>query len=248
MILTNQQILRSSAHRPWPLPDGPWIMEQTWHDLLFAHWPIPPELMRPLVPAQLPLDTFDGQCWLGIAPFHMSGVRPRGLPALPRLSKFAELNVRTYVSLADKPGVFFFSLDAASRPAVWAARSFYHLPYFYARMKVEAVGSGICYASCRVGAEAELQAHYSPIEPVQLRQGGTLEHWLTERYCLYTLANHRLYRGEIHHLPWPLQDAEAEFPKNSMARAAGLALPDTKPVLHFAKQLHVLIWPLKAIG
>ena len=223
-------------------------MEQTWHDLLFAHWPIPPELMRPLVPAQLPLDTFDGQCWLGIAPFHMSGVRPRGLPALPRLSKFAELNVRTYVSLADKPGVFFFSLDAASRPAVWAARSFYHLPYFYARMKVEAVGSGICYASCRVGAEAELQAHYSPIEPVQLRQGGTLEHWLTERYCLYTLANHRLYRGEIHHLPWPLQDAEAEFPKNSMARAAGLALPDTKPVLHFAKQLHVLIWPLKAIG
>lgn len=248
LALTNKEILGSSAHRAWPLPDGPWIMEQTWHDLLFAHWPIAPELMRPLVPRELPLDTFDGQCWLGIAPFHMSGVRPRGVPGLPGLSKFPELNVRTYVLLSGKPGVFFFSLDAANRPAVWAARTFYHLPYFYAHMRVEPTGPGISYASSRVGSEAELQADYSPIQPVHLRQPGTLDHWLTERYCLYTVADNRLYRGDIHHLPWPLQDAEAEIRTNSMARAAGLALPDTNPVLHFAKQLQVLIWPLRAIG
>src|SRR4029434_453282 len=132
------QALRSTSHRPWPLPRGPWIMAQTWHDLLFAHWPIPPEIMRALVPPQLTLDLFDGQCWLGIVPFWMSGVRGRGLPAIPGLSRFPELNVRTYVTLGKKPGVYFFSLDAANIPAVCAARTFYHLPYFYASMKTAA--------------------------------------------------------------------------------------------------------------
>lgn len=112
------EALQSVSHRPWPLPSGPWIMAQTWNDLLFAHWPVPPEIIRNLVPSQLPLDLFDGQCWLGIVPFWMSGVRARGLPAIPGLSRFAELNVRTYVTLGEKPGVYFFSLDAANMPAV----------------------------------------------------------------------------------------------------------------------------------
>lgn len=223
-------------------------MFQTWHDLLFAHWPIPLEALRPLVPHQLPLDTFDGKCWLGIAPFHMSGVRARGVPPLPGLSRFPEVNVRTYCTLDGKPGVFFFSLDAANRPAVWAARSFYHLPYFFARMEAQVAGDDVSYFSRRLNGEAELQARYRPIAPVQLRRPGTLEHWLTERYCLYAVADERVYRAEIHHLPWPLQDAHAEFEKNTMAAAAGLSLPPVEPLLHFAKQLQVLIWPLKKIG
>jgi len=122
-------------------------MAQTWHDLLFAHWPVKLSALRPLVPPQLPLDTFDGSCWLGVAPFHMSGIHARGLPALPGLSSFPELNVRTYVTLNDKPGVFFFSLDAANRAAVWAARRFYRLPYFKALMSSTNLLDAVVYAS-----------------------------------------------------------------------------------------------------
>src|SRR5690348_14257143 len=125
--------LKIIAHRPWPVPSGPWIMVQTWNGLLFAHWPVPPQVLRPLVPRELPLDTFQGSCWLGITPFQITGVRARGLPPIPGLSRFPELNVPTYVGLDDKPGVFFFSLDAANLPAVCGARVFYHLPYFHSR-------------------------------------------------------------------------------------------------------------------
>jgi uncharacterized protein YqjF (DUF2071 family) len=222
-------------------------MAQTWHDLLFAHWPIPPEIMRALVPAQLPLDLFDGQSWLGIVPFWMSGVRGRGLPAIPGLSGFPELNVRTYVTLGQKPGVYFFSLDAANMPAVCAARAFYHLPYFYAIMKTEAAGEEIVYTSSRRAEDAEFRGRYCPCAPVRLRESGTIEHWLTERYCLYTVHRDGVYRGEIHHNPWPLQDATAEITRNSMAAAASITLPHSRPMLHFARRLDVLIWPLRRV-
>ena len=223
-------------------------MTQTWNDLLFAHWPIDPALLRSLVPSQLPLDTFDQRCWLAVTPFHMSKVRPRGVPPLPGLSRFPELNVRTYVTVGDKPGVYFFSLDAANLPAVWAARKFYRLPYFHARMSVSGDEHGISYHSRRYRSNAELRARYAATGPVQLRQAGTLEHWLTERYCLYTVANGNVCRAEIDHAQWPLQDGEAEIESNTMASAADIQLPDTKPLLHFAKKVEVLIWPLKRVA
>ena len=107
-------ILNQTAHRPWPMPTSPWVMTQTWHDLLFAHWPVDGVRLRALVPAEFPLDLYDGQAWLGIVPFRMANVGPRGVPSLPGVSAFPELNVRTYVRVADRPGVYFFSLDAAS--------------------------------------------------------------------------------------------------------------------------------------
>ncbi len=219
-------------------------MQQTWNDLLFAHWPVPSEVLRPLVPPALHLDTFSGQCWVAVTPFHMTGVRPRGIPPLPGVSRFPELNVRTYVTFGNKPGVFFFSLDAASRLAVWAARATYHLPYFFAQMQVREEGGWIRYDSLRRGS-TKLRAKYRPIKPVQLRSPGTLEHWLTERYCLYTLFRNSVFRVEIHHQQWPLQDAEAEISENTMAGAAGIQLPQLPPLLHFSKKLEVLIWPLK---
>jgi uncharacterized protein YqjF (DUF2071 family) len=237
-------ILRSTAHRPWPLPQGPWVMVQIWHDLLFAHWPIPPAVMRQHVPPQLPLDIFAGQAWIGIVPFHMSNVRPRWVPPLPGLSRFPELNVRTYVTLDNKPGVYFFSLDAGNLPAVWAARTLYHLPYFHARMNVDVAGGRVTYSSRRLHGRADLTANYQAIAPVQFPQSGSLEYWLTERYCLYTIHGDRIYRGEVHHLPWPLQEASAEFQENTMAAAANITLPKEKPRLHFSKQQEVLIWPL----
>lgn len=241
-------LLQATAHRPWPLPRGPWIMTQTWHDLLFAHWPLPPQALRPLVPAQLPLDTFEGQCWLAVTPFHMTNVRPRGLPPVAGVFSLPELNVRTYVKLENKPGVYFFSLDAGILSAVFAARSFYRLPYFYARMRVRVAAEEIRYHSVRrVPANAEFRGSYRPLGAVELRTPGSLEHWLTERYCLYTTTGRSLFRAEIHHLPWPLQDAAAELEINTMAAAAGISLPQTAPLLHFSRRLEVLVWPLRRV-
>jgi uncharacterized protein len=220
-------------------------MRQTWHDLLFAHWPISPQTMRPHVPIELSLDTFNGQCWLGVVPFWMSGVRARNLPPLPGLSRFPELNVRTYVTYGDKPGVYFFSLDAANLPAVWAARRFYLLPYFFASMTAVERNQEMQYSSSRRENPAEFHAVYQPISPVRVREKSSIEDWLTARYCLYTVHGGRVYRGEIHHPPWPLQDAAAEFEVNTMVAAAGIALPDTPPLLHFSRRLEVLIWPLR---
>jgi len=220
-------------------------MKQTWHDLLFAHWPIPASVMRPLVPSQLTLDTFDGECWVGVVPFHMSGVRARGFPPLPVLSRFPELNVRTYVTHGGKPGVYFFSLDAASLPAVWAARTFYHLPYFHASMSSQQNAGTIHYASRRDRGAAEFRGRFRPTVEVRLREKGSIEHWLTERYCLYTTHRDQVYRGEIHHTPWPLQNAEAELEINTVASAAEIPLPNIPPLLLFARRLDVLIWPLQ---
>ena len=220
-------------------------MKQIWHDLLFAHWPLPEVAIRPLVPEQLALDTFDGRCWVGVIPFHMSGIHRRGLPPLPGLSRFPELNVRTYVTFGGKAGVYFFSLDAANLPAVWAARAFYHLPYFHAAMGVEERDGIIRYASRRYRDESGFRAIYQPVEDVCLAPQGSLAHWLTERYCLYTVHRGQVYRGEIHHQPWPLQNAEAVFENNTMAAAAGIELPAAKPTLHFTRRLEVLIWPLR---
>ncbi len=248
------QIVRHTQHRAW-LPNGPWVMAQSWRDLLFAHWPIPPEQMRALIPPALELDIFDGVAWLGVVPFRMSGVRPRWTPAVPWLSNFAELNVRTYVQMRDrgvvKPGVFFFSLDAANPVAVRIARSLFHLPYFDAAMLLVNDDRAVHYLSRRThrGAPpASLAVSYAPTGPVYHAQPGTLTHWLTERYALYTVdrRGHPLI-GEIHHLPWPLQPAEAEFRLNTMAGAAGLRLPATPPLLHFAGRLDVAIWPPRQV-
>src|SRR5262249_15442594 len=162
-------------------------MKQVWHDLLFAHWPISPDVMRVLVPKQLTLDMFGSQAWVGIVPFRMSGIRSYALPAIPGLSRFPELNVRTYVTYGGKAGVYFFSLDAANLPAVWAARRFYHLPYFHAAIASREVGGDIHYFSRRHEGMAEFRGHYRPTTEVRLRQSGTFEHWATERYCLYTV-------------------------------------------------------------
>src|SRR5215813_5206086 len=163
-------------------------MAQTWHDLLFAHWPIDPAVLRQLVPPQLPLDLFQGRCWIGVVPFRMSNIYMRYCPPIPGCSRFPELNVRTYVTLEGKAGVYFFSLDAAKLMAVWAARTFYHLPYFHAEMSCRNDGESITYRSSRRREVADFRGKYRPTKPVELALPGTLEHWLTERYCLYTMV------------------------------------------------------------
>lgn len=241
-------ILRDAKHRPWPLPARPWAMRQTWSKLLFAHWPVPVAVVAPLLPPGLVLETWDGSAWLGLVPFRMEDVRLHALPSLPGTDTFPELNVRTYVRAGDTPGVWFFSLDATSLPAVVAARLAFRLPYFAARMRCEAHGDTVTYASRRrrwnVGASvAESRLRYRPVGPAYSPRPGTLDYFLTERYCLYALAaGRRLLRADITHAPWHLQPAEAEITANTMASAAGIALPDTAPLLHYAERQEALAW------
>ena len=216
-------------------------MHQVWHDLLFAHWPVAANEMRARLPASLDLDFFDGQAWISVVPFRMSGIRPRYLPYLPWLSAFAELNVRTYVLRDGKPGVYFFSLDAANPVAVRIARRVFHLPYFDAKMSLIYDGDWIEYRSTRThrGAHAaEFSARYRPTGPVFRAAPGSLEEWLTERYCLYADDRAgRIWRTEIHHSPWPVQPAECEFQVNTMT-----TLPEIQPLLQFSHRLDIVAW------
>jgi uncharacterized protein YqjF (DUF2071 family) len=242
----------SNMNRPWPVPEKPWIINQTWNDLLFAHWPIDVEILRSIIPSSLPIDMYDGTAWLGVVPFHMTGVTPRGIPPLPYFSAFPEINLRTYITLNNKPGVFFFSLDAKNRFAVEAARIGFHLPYFYAHIQIQHLEQQITdYQSTRKDKRARqgvFSAAYKPSSAIFLSSPGSLEHWLTERYCLYcTDPKGNVYRGEINHDPWPLQSAEAEIRINTLTSSFGITIPDIPPLLHTAKELHVQIWSLEKL-
>src|SRR5260370_4686825 len=201
-------MIAKTDRRPWAVPSRPWVVAMRWHDLLFMHWPIDVGLLRPLVPPALEIDTHDGQAWIGVVPFHMTGVRPRFIPWLPWLSAFAEINVRTYVTTGGKPGVWFLSLDAAKRTAVRLARWTYQLPYYFARISVQERQGRIVYQSLRphpgVG-EGHFAATYRPTGARYRSAPGSLDEWLTDRYCLYTAdGKARIFRGEIHHHPRPL--------------------------------------------
>ena len=237
--------LADTAHRPWPLPDRPWLMGQTWHRLLFAHWRVPVEDIRAHVPRPLAVDTFDGNAWIGVTPFVVTGLRLRTSPPPPLVSSFPELNVRTYVTYGERPGIWFFSLDAGSAAAVLGARAAYRLPYFRARMSADRSGDEVDYTSDRLskrGAPAAFRARYRPTGAVFRAEPGSLEWFLAERYCLYTVAGgHRLDRAEIHHPQWPLQPAEADIAENTMAAPLGIELSG-EPLLHLADRQDVVIW------
>ena len=239
-------------HRQYPKPDGPWLMRQTWRDLLFAHWPVPTESLRPVVPAELPIDTIDGTAWIAIVPFRGRDTRIRWLPPVPTATTFPELNVRTYVTLDGRPGVYFFSLDAASVLAVIGARLI-PLSYFHARMSKTLDGEGwVGFSSERAhpgAADATFRARYRPAGPVAESTPGSLESWLTDRFCLYTrhpVAG--LLRVDIDHAVWPLQPAHAEFSVNRMTEQIGVALPDGEPLLHFARRLDAFFWPPRRVA
>ncbi|MFN2627239.1 MAG: YqjF family protein [Gaiellaceae bacterium] len=234
-------------HRPWPVPAQPWSLGQSWEDLLFAHWPIPAGRIEPRIPDGLDVDTFGGSAWLGVAAFRLTNLRLRGTLPLPFVSSFLELNVRTYVTAGDKPGVWFFSLDASSGLAVEAARRTYSLPYFRARMSATQRGTGVEYECARIAEPGRaFSGRYGPTGPASEPPPGSLESFLAERYCLYALdGSGQLARAEIHHEPWPLQPAEAELDLNTMPP---IELPGDEPLCHFCRRQDAVLWPLRAIG
>jgi uncharacterized protein len=223
-------------------------MTQSWHDLLFAHWRADVSELRRAVPMAFDLDLFDGEAWLGIVPFYMRNVGLRAMPALPGTSEFAELNVRTYVRVASRPGVYFFSLDAASRLAVAAARTLLNLPYYTAGMTIERRGDGLHYESRRrPRGPAVFEATYEPTGAPFTAAERSIEHFLTERYCLFHQTRRgQPYRLDIHHPPWSLQTARAEIVTNTMAAAAGLTIDGAPAMLHFSRRQDVVAWaPVK---
>jgi uncharacterized protein len=236
-------------HRPYPAPETPWIMTQTWHDLLFLHWPVDQAQLQSLLPAGLELDTFDNQAYVSITPFHMSNLAPRGIPAIPGMSSMPEINVRTYVKGKGYPGIFFFSLDAANSFAVGAARTMFFLPYFSAQMSVHETDGWIHYQTRRTSPTvpaAEFRGRYRSAGSAQQPARGSLEYFLVERYCLFSFDDaFHMYRVDIQHGPWELYLAQAEVEVNTMAEAAGIRLPAVSPLAHFARRQDTVVWPLK---
>jgi uncharacterized protein YqjF (DUF2071 family) len=231
-------------------PEGQPVMHQDWGKLLFMHWRIGEESLRPLIPERLQIDKFDGSAWIAVTPFTMWDIRafPPYLPPVPGLSSMHELNVRTYVHLDNVPGVWFFSLDANSSVAVMTARAFFHLPYFTAEMELEESGKSIIYSSRRAphadAPGAEFDATWKAGETLPFTHPGSLEFFLTERYCLYAAHKQKLYRSRIYHQPWPLQKAELSALSSTMIESHGLPSPKDEPLLHYAEEISVDIWPL----
>ena len=243
-------VLGRADHRPWPLPESRWVMAMRWERLAFLHWRFPRDEIQRRLPDGLRVDLRDGDAWIGIVPFLMSNVRLRGLFPVPGTTRFAELNVRTYVTDGTRPGVWFFSLDAASRLAVRGARTLFHLPYFDARMCLSD-DDPIDYESERThrgSAPARFRATYRAAGDARTFGPGSVERWLTERYCLYAADRRgRIFRGDVHHAPWALAPGEVDIVSNGLLEGVGLPPAEGPPLVHVARPLDVLAWPLRRV-
>ena len=248
--------LEQVDHRPWPVPEGRWNLRQQWLDLLFAHWPMDAGELKPLVPEGVEIEEHGGTSWVGVVPFRMTGVMFRGLPELPWLSAFPELNLRLYVRHGDRSGVWFLSLDAPNLPAVLAARFRYGLPYHWSKVAhrshdgAEAEYPFTMTAECgRARPPLRFRASYGPASGEVFRaQPGSLEHFLTERYCLFTRGRGgKILRVDVHHEPWPLQAGRAELEAGDLLKPFGLRLPDGAPHLLFSSGVRVVSWPAQAV-
>jgi uncharacterized protein YqjF (DUF2071 family) len=234
---------RSIRTRPpgWP------VMYQTWDKLLFLHWSVAAERLRPLIAPRLSLDTFEGQAWVSVTPFTMWGIRPVLLPPLPVVSQSHELNVRTYVHFNGVPGVWFFSLDASNTLAVLGAHMAFGLPYFRARIRLYEAHAGIQFTSIRAhhGAPAaRFEGTWARGEPLPSPPPDSLDFFLVERYCLYTTHWGRLYRVRIFHCPWPLRRLERLSFTSTMRASQDLPVPREAPRRHAQGELlRVGIWP-----
>ncbi len=238
---------------PTMRPDARVVQRQRWLDLLFLHWRVPVSMLRPLVPSELEIDTFEGDAFVGIVPFTMRDVRPVWAPSVPGISNFHETNVRTYVHFEGRdPGVWFFSLDAANRIAVWIARTFWHLPYHHAEMSLEKLPDGsVRYSTERLTpppVPARCHATYRPNGGPQASKPGTLEHFLAERYVLYAdVGGGELSLGRVYHTPYPLERATVIQLDESLLAAAGIARPAGDPLSHFAAGGDVEIFALEKL-
>ena len=251
-----QEIRLRTSHKPRPLPAGRWSMTQRWNDLLLAHWAVPVAAMAPLLPEGLEVDAFQGSEWLGAVPFWMDRIKIRGVPPIPGARSFPDLNLRTYVrdEQTGAQGVYCFSLDSSNLLAVAAARIFFHLPCHWAEMRLEQRSEReFSFYSRRLlsGRPVIFKARYRGLGPTRKlaeMRSGTLEHFLTERYCLFSRNRAgQAIRANLHHIPWPLEEAEADIECNDLAESIGIQLPAQEPVLHYTRRMAVYVWPAELV-
>ncbi|MEC7352772.1 MAG: DUF2071 domain-containing protein [Planctomycetota bacterium] len=220
-------------------------IRMSWRNLLFAHWRVDPDRLASLIPAGLELDTFDGCGWVGLIPFTMDQTRPWGLPSLPGISRFHECNVRTYVLCDGVPGVWFFSLDAASRIAVAGGRMLWKLNYVHAAFEVSTADGRTDYAVKRAdGTRSRVSWREGAELPTS--ESGSLRHFLTERYCLYSASRGRVWRGGIHHEPWRLREAELLDLDDGLVASAGIEV-EGPPCCMVGGDVEVRGWNLRRV-
>jgi len=250
------EYLVRTSHRPRPLPGGRWAASQRWNDLLLAHWPVPASAITALLPPALEADTFDGSAWVGMVPFWLDRIKLRGVPSLPAMHGFPDLNMRTYVRDRNTgtQGIYCFSLDASNPFVVAAARACFNLPYHWAEMRLEqrTEREFSFYSRRRLTSRPVVfKVRYRGLGPTRKTveiHSGTLEYFLTERYCLFSCdRNGQPARANFHHILSPLEEAEAEFEQNDLAAAIGIELPHEKPVLHYSRRMAVYIWPAELL-
>jgi uncharacterized protein YqjF (DUF2071 family) len=251
-----REFLVRTSHKPRPLPPGRWAVTQRWNDLLFAHWPVPSATLAKLLPEWLEPDTYQGSAWLGVVPFWLDRIRIRGVPPLPGFRSFPDLNLRTYVrdQSTGTPGVYSFSFDASNIFAIAMARVLFHLPYYWANMRFEQRSEReFAFSSCRRFTDGKIifNARYRGLGPTRKtaeHSPGSFEYFFSERSCLFS-ANRagQPIRAHLHHVPWPLEEAEAEIQRNDLAASIGIDLPDSEPVLHYSRRLAVYVWPAELV-
>ena len=236
-----------TEHRPYRMPHRPWILTQVWRDILFMHWPVPEQFMRPFIPEALELDTYDGSAWLSIIHLRITNMRGRGLPLIPFMNSYLELNVRTYVVRDGIPGIYFFSLDANHLPTVAGAGIFTGLPYKLASMDYKKKKGKSCFSSRRRKTKEEFHVIYHPEDLLFEAEPGTLDHWLLERYCMYSFVGKSLFRGDIHHDKWKVRRGKADITSNTLAPFLPNSVFNQKPIIHFAKRRRFMFFPLKKV-
>ncbi|QQL46252.1 YqjF family protein [Sulfuriroseicoccus oceanibius] len=233
--------LAFTDHRPWPLPDQRWRWRQSWNDLAFVHYKVDAKRLRELVPAKYEIDRFAGDAWVSVVPFMMEDVAPQGMPCVFPFRSFPELNLRTYVTHGGKPGVFFFSLDAANLPLVVGGNAIYGVPYKYARMAYIQRDGVREFVSRRYGSAVNFRAMIKPLGPEFEAAAGTLEEWLSERYCLYSVGvAGAYYRVEVHHKKWPLRECAVELIENDLLKPFGLEVDESSALCHFSPGVDVV--------
>jgi len=230
-------------------PDSPVVMKQDWSHLLFLHWEIDPDVVQAKLPPGLTVDTYDGKAYMGIVPFFMDNVRPSYCPAIPGISWFQELNLRTYVhNEHGVPGVWFFSLDCNQWLAVKIARACFHLPYQHAQMESYQHDGTLNYISLRKGCnQSQIFKYPAELSHSETSEIGSLEFFLLERYRLFSVGkNGSIYSGLVHHKPYQFQQVEITDYSTRLFSLCGFEEPATPPVSSLiAETVNVNIHPLK---
>ena len=240
-----EEIISQTGHRLRPLPKMPWLMALNEEHVLFMHWPLPVEQLRPLVPPKMEIDTYNGQAWLSLIPFRMGNLHLRDLPPVPGTSTVIQVGLRTYIHVNHEPAIYYLTLYADNLLYMWIARHLFQLPYHKAQMKFNQNDAGFHFECHDPASGAEFVGSYRPFGHSSPAKPGSLEYFLLERYTLFAQSPEGgLYRGEVHHLPWPVQSVEVKIERNTIPNTVGITLPQTDPLLHFSPGVHDIAWPV----